>query len=95
MLLTALALLGALVLLFSHRPLGFPALAVVVSGLEVLRAFHLVEVRVARVPLSLLFGAALLVAGVAVYVKASSKSLVTAATVVALVGGLQLFLALR
>lgn len=95
MLLTGLGLIGALVMLFQHRPLGFPALAAVVSGLEALSAFHIVHVSIARVPLPLVFGAALVVAGVAVYLKAASKSLISAATVVTLVGALQVWMALR
>jgi hypothetical protein len=95
MLLTGLASIGALVMLFQYRPLGFPALAAIVSGLEALSAFRIVHVSISRVPLPLVFGVALVVAGVAVYLKSATKSLVTAATVVALVGGLQAFLALR
>lgn len=78
-----------------HRPIGFPVVALVVSGVEALSAFHLVHVSVARVPLPLVLGVGLVVAGVAVYLRAGSKALISAATVVTLVGGLQVFLALR
>jgi hypothetical protein len=88
-LLACLALLGSLVMLAQHRPVGFPILALVVSAYEVASAFGLVHLSLGRVPLGLLLGIALLIAGAAVYLRASAKSVISAATTVALVGALQ------
>jgi hypothetical protein len=89
MLLAALAVVASVVLVLRHRPLLFPVVAIVVSGVEVLSAFGLVHVSIAKVPLGLLFGAALVVAGIGVYVRSADKSTVAAATTIALVGALQ------
>lgn len=90
-----MALGGSLVLVAQYRPVIFPVIALVASLFEALTAFHLVHVSVARVPLSLVFGAALLVAGLVVYFRASAKSTVTAATLVTIVGALQTLAALH
>jgi hypothetical protein len=94
-LLTCIALLGSVVMLVQHRPVGFPVVAVVASALEALMAFGLVHMQVARVPLGLVLGAALVVAGVAVYIRAGGKSVVSAATAVVMVGAIQVYMALK
>lgn len=91
MILTALALVGSLVLVFQHRPVLFPVIALTASGLEALSAWHLVHVSVARVPLPLVFGVALAVAGIGSWLRAAQKTVVSAATVVALVGAIQIW----
>jgi hypothetical protein len=95
MMLACLALLGSLVLAFRHQPLGFPMVAMVVSGLEVLMVFGLVHVSVARFPLGAILGAALVVSGVVIYARSSDKAAVAATTAITLVGALQLLAALR
>jgi hypothetical protein len=95
MLLACLALAAAIVLALRHRPLLFPVVAVVVSAVEVLSAFGLAHVSVARLPLGLIFGGALVVAGIGVFVKTADKTAVAAATVIALVGALQLLASLH
>jgi hypothetical protein len=82
-------------MLVQHRPAGFPVVAVVSSALEAFMAFGVVHMQVARVPLGLVLGAALVVAGVAVYLRASTKSVISAATVVVLVGAVQVYAALK
>lgn len=94
-LLSCLALLGSVVLALRHRPVLFPVIALVVSGLEVLRAFGLAHISIARFPLALIFGATLVVAGVAVYLRTSLKSAIAGATTVTLVGALQVLSALK
>ena len=94
-LLVWIALVGSLVLVAQFRPVVFPVVALVASGFEALMSFHLVSINVAHVPLGLVFGVALLIAGVAVFAKAAAKSSVAAATAVALVGALQTIVALH
>ncbi len=94
-LLIVLATIGAAVMVFQHRPLLFPVIAAVVSAFELLSTFGVAHISVARVPLGLVFGAALLVSGIIVWLRAVTKPVIASATVVALVGALQLFAALR
>jgi hypothetical protein len=93
--LVCVALLGAIVLVASHRPLVFPLIALVASSLEALRTFHLIQLNVPHVPLPLVLGGALLVSGVAVHIRALTKGTVTSATAIVLVGALQTFSALH
>src|SRR5947209_17633572 len=95
MLLACLALAASLVLAARHRPVLFPVLAVVVSALEILMAFGLVHMSVARLPLGAIFGAILVIAGVVAYAQTAIKSTVAAATTVTLVGALQILAALH
>lgn len=95
MLMPGLALICSIVLLFQHRARLFPIIALVVSGLELLMATGIVHVSVASVPLALVFGAALVVAGVIVYLRTLAKLAVSAATVLTLIGLLQVAAALH
>ena len=95
MLLPGLALVCSVLLLFQHRARLFPVIALVVSGLELLMATGIVHVSLASIPLALIFGAALAVAGVVVYLRTSAKLAVSAATVLTLIGLLQVAAALH
>lgn len=90
-----IALLGSLVMLVQHRPFGFPIFALVVSGYEAAAAFGLLHFNAGRVPLPLLCGIALVIAGAAVYLRTAAKSVISAATAVALVGAIQIFTSLH
>ncbi len=94
-LLACIALLGSLVMLVQHRPLGFPIFALVVSGYEVAAAFGLLHFSTGRVPLPLLCGIALVIAGAAVYLRSAAKAVISATTAVTLVGAIQIFTWLR
>jgi hypothetical protein len=94
-LLPCLAVVASLILLVQHRPVGFAVVAAVASGLEALMAFGFLHMSVARVPLGLVLGAVLVVAGVAIYVKGVPKMVIAAATTVILVGALQVYTALH
>ncbi len=94
-LLALTALVGSIVLVLQHRPIAFPAAALVVSGFEVATAFGLLHVSLGRLPLALLLGIVLLIAGGAVYFRAAAKPVVAASTAVALVGALQILAWLR
>jgi hypothetical protein len=95
MVMPGLALVFSLVLLFQHRARLFPVIALVTSGLELLMATGIVHVNTGSVPLALLFGATLAIAGIAVYVKTTAKHVVSAATILALIGLLQVASALH
>lgn len=94
-LLTLLALVGSLILVFQFRPVAAPIVALACSGLEALLAFHVVHISVAHIPLGIVFACGLVIAGAYTHWRASSKLMVSCATVVTIVGALQLFSALR
>ena len=93
-LLTLGALVGAVVLVVGSPKRLWPVIAVTAAVVEVAIAFGFLHVSVAGISLRLVLGAVLLVSGAAVYLGVAKKSLVTAATVVALVGLLQVVAAL-
>lgn len=66
-----------------------PAIALAVSALELLLAFRIVQLGLKGVPLDLVLGGALATCGALLYLRVSHKTLVAAATVVALVGAVQ------
>ena len=94
-LLVWIALIASFVLIAHFRPVIFPVLALIASGFEALMSFHIVSINIAHVPLGLVFGIALLVSGIAVFIKASTKTSVASATSIALVGALQTIAALH
>lgn len=82
-----LVALGASILLLAKLPARlFPIIALVGTGMEVLRAFGILSFKVPVVGAALLFGGAMVVGGIGSWVKSSGKATVTAATVVAIVG---------
>jgi hypothetical protein len=89
------ALAGSVVLLLqTKRKRLVPIIAVAVSGFEVLMAFGL-RVSLGNFPTAAVLGGALCVVGVMLWLKVSGRTPVTAATVVAFVGALQLLAGLR
>src|SRR5262245_26752376 len=89
------ALLAALVLVFQMRPIWLPILAGIAAGIEAATAFGLIHISLGRIPLSPILGGVLAVTGVVLWLRASAKSAIAAATVVALAGLLQLANALH
>jgi len=87
--LAVLALVASVVLLMQKASKIFAIVAVVASGLEVLMAFHVFRLSVTRIPLGLVLGAALAIAGVILYSKVHAKVAVACATVITLAGALQ------
>jgi len=88
----ALAVAGFVAAIFmvvgqAARSLG--AIALAASAIEVAMAFGLLHFSVAGLPLGLVLGLCLAVPGVLAWLRSSSKAGITAATVVALVGALQ------
>jgi hypothetical protein len=88
------ALAGSIALVLGSATRALAVVALVASALEVAMALGLIRVSVAGIPLSLVLGLALAVPGVMAWLRASAKSAVSAATVVAFVGILQVVLAL-
>jgi hypothetical protein len=83
------ALACAILLVVQLKFRMWPAVAAVVSGLELLLAFGIIHFSVAGFPLGTILGVALAVAGVLVWLKVQGKMHVSAATVIALVGTFQ------
>ena len=86
------ALAGSLVLAFGATGRAVAVVALAASALEVAMAFGLLRVAVAGLPLGLALGLGLAIPGVIAWFRASGKAALTAATVVTLVGILQVTL---
>jgi hypothetical protein len=88
------ALVGSILLLLgpANRPLA--VIALIASALGVAMRLGLIRVAVAGIPLPLVLGLGLAVPGVMIWLRVSGRNAVSAATVVALVGILQVVLAL-
>lgn len=93
-LMVLVAVAASLVLLTQASARLFPVIALVASGLEALLAFDIVSFSVS-VNVGLVLAVALVVAGGVSWVQTESKTPVTAATAVALIGAIQLAWALR
>ena len=85
------ALVASVLLLMQLKQRLFPGIAVAVSSVEVLLALHVIHFGVHGVNLALVLGAALAIAGAVVWARMGGKSHTTAATVVTLVGAIQVF----
>ena len=94
LMLSIAALVGAIVLA-RFRPVVLPVLAILAATLEVAVAFGVISVRVAHVPLPLVFGGVLAVTGIIMLIRSSKKWFVASATLVAMVGVIQTLQALR
>jgi hypothetical protein len=83
------AALSASILLFLRtRPRLLPTVALVASGLQALMLLKVVSLGGTGLPVGLILGGALAASGVLLYLRISSKPLVAAATVVAMVGAI-------
>jgi hypothetical protein len=80
------AVAASLLLVLQVRPRLFPAVALIASGVETLRAFGALHLRVPVVGAQTVLGLVILAAGVLSWVRATKKAPVTAATVLAFVG---------
>ena len=86
---------SAVYLLLNKSDRMFPTLAVIASGLQLLMAFGLMSLTLARFRIDVILPAILVVAGVICWSKVSTKGTITAATIVTLMGATQLLGALR
>jgi hypothetical protein len=84
------AVVASLLMLTAGRARLFAIAGVAAAATEALLIFGIIQLRIAGLNTMLILSAALLVAGLAVWLQSGEKTAVTAATVVALVGALQL-----
>jgi hypothetical protein len=89
------ALCASLLLALGRAERLFSIVALVVSGIEALIVFDVVTFKVRPFRLDIVFPAALVVAGAICWSRLSTKGQVTAATIVTLVGSIQLLTALH
>jgi hypothetical protein len=80
------ALAASVVLVLRVRPRLFPVMALVASGVEVLRGFKLLSFQVPVVGTAVVFGALLLIGGAGSWVKSSNKVATSAATIAVFIG---------
>lgn len=83
------ALVGSIVLMVQSSARLFPVIALLASGAETLLVYRVIHFSMRGIDIGLILGAALVVSGVVAWWQQSQKPAVTAATVVALVGALQ------
>jgi hypothetical protein len=84
------ALIGSIVLVLNRGDRLWPVIAAVAAGIEALMVFNLLQLSLAKFRIDVILPGVLLVAGALCWSKSSSKSTITAATVVALVAIIQL-----
>lgn len=89
------ALAGAILALIYHRERLFPTLALVAAGVELLMAMKILTIGVKGLPLALILGGILVVAGGVTWFRSSVKLAITGATATTLVGLLQVLVALK
>jgi hypothetical protein len=95
MLMPGLAVACSIFLLLQHKARLFPGIALAASALELLMALGFLHLNLGSIPLVLILGVAIAVAGVAIWMKTSSKPIVSTTTVLTLIGGLQVASALH
>jgi hypothetical protein len=86
------ALVASIILFLAHASRGLALVALIASGLEVFMAFGWLVLHLSS--LQLLLGALIAIPGVLIWLRVSAKTAVSAATVLGLVGVLQVYLAL-
>lgn len=93
--LAIVALVASCILLLNSIARLPAIIALVASGVEVLMGLGILRLAVEGVPIRLILGGAIAVAGVLVFLRVGTKTAVAASTCLALVGGLQVLEALR
>lgn len=94
-LLTAVALAAAVIILLQNVKDPFRIAAVAVAGVGLLIALNIIKLSIAGVPLGLAIGAALLGLGIWLWLRNSTKLVVSGCTTLVIIGGLQVLGALR
>jgi hypothetical protein len=89
------ALVASAILLLAKVARPAALVALVASALEVAMALGFLRIHAAGVPLGLVLGLVLAVGGLLTWLRATAKTAVSAATVVALVGVLQVLVAVQ
>lgn len=88
-------LCAALVLVFHRSDRMFPTIAVIAAGIQTLMAFGVLTLALAKFRVDVILPALLVISGGVCWSKSATKTAITAATIVTLVGAMQLLLALR
>lgn len=88
-------LLAAIVLLVQKSDRMFPTVAVIAAGIQALMMFGILTLTLTKFRVDVILPALLVVAGAVCWSKTSTKGGITAATVVAFSGAIQLLLVLR
>lgn len=88
------ALIGSLVLFFERGGRVVPVIALIAAGIEALHHFDVVSLSSGKFRIDVILPALLVLAGGVCWSRTSTKSTITAATVVFAVGALQLLGAL-
>jgi hypothetical protein len=88
-------LVASLVLLFQKSGRVFPTLVVIAAGVQALMVFGIMSLTLAKLRIDMILPAILLVAGTVCWGRTATKGGITSATIVALSGAMQLFIALR
>jgi hypothetical protein len=86
---------SALYLLLNKSDRMFPTLAVIAAGIQLLMAFGVMSLTLAKFRVDVILPAILVVAGIVCWTKVTTKGTITAATIVLLMGAMQLLGALR
>ena len=89
------ALIAALTLALHSGARIIPVIALVVCAIEALILFRVIQVSSAKFRIDVVLAVALVVTGGICWSRSATKSAITASTVIALVGLIQLLLALR
>src|SRR5687767_14151579 len=89
------ALLSSLYLFTQSPNKTFPIIAAIVAGIELLLTLGIMSLSLAKYRIDVILPALLAISGFVYWTKVSSKGGVTAASAVALIGAMQLLLALR
>lgn len=89
------ALIAAVILVLQAGERLIPLIALVACALEVLAAFHVLQLSSPRVRIDAILPAVLALTGGIAWARSSSKAGISAATVIALVGVVQLLHALH
>ena len=89
------ALVAALILALRGGDRFIPAIALVACAIEALIAFHVIQLSSAKLRIDVILPAILVLTGAICWSRAATKSAITASTVVAIIGLIQLLLALH
>jgi hypothetical protein len=89
------ALIASVVLALQGGARLFPAIALVACAIEALIAFRVIQLSSPRLRIDVVLPAILVVAGAICWSRSASKSAITGSTVIAIIGVVQLLLAVR
>jgi hypothetical protein len=89
------ALIASVMLALHSGPRLVPLIALVACALEALIAFRVIQLSSPKLRIDVVLPAVLAVTGVICWSRSASKSAITASTVIAIIGLVQLLLAIR